>query len=456
MYVATSKPSQELATLNRLMGGLGPALEKFEDARYRCGGGSKPYTQVNRPSQVPVLWGYEYLATVPRNSTARVKAMRTKIDGWGPRYTKTVETLAQASSDQFFKLSVDIWNRSQTAEGRKSLATELGVPVDQVESSFKQISALVSTYTGKDFAKFADQVIGSLTEDVLKVLRDLANKIIADTISRSSAEALAEAIPIIGQIFAILLKVAEAANAAKDAEFKAQCQDYLDSLKKAMGDLTKLGLPLPWHIFDLWSPACPTRAWLSDERYVDTPQQAAIRDTFNMLTSQWAKMSVAEVAPVIRWWGLAGTYMSVKRVRDVFETMCFDSLGGTIGSDEQVMVVAAPIAVAYGLDVDALAVNIWDAAYGWVSSKKQAPVSFIKAIYKCPETRWYDPTSWSAAACDLTGGEVQCANVAGNCFVLNLVSMCGVAFDIAERMKKEGVGLYKPPVIALKGKLLTF
>lgn len=417
--------------------------EKFMDSRYECTRGQpgyRPYVQGSRPSEIiPYLSGYEYLADVAPNATARVASMRLKIRSFGK--IERVQALVDGSNASLYRIAQDIYNSAQTTSGRLALANKIGVPVSQINTAVDAVSGVVSKYAGDTAALYLREMVNYGSDYVSKLVRDYAQQWVMENLRSATAGALAESIPIIGQILSAYTKMAGIAYDLKDNEYKAQCEQWFGEFKKGLANLTLYGFPIPWNMLNVLSPKCREYDGVKGiygaaDRWTPTTDQNIILTNIQAWFTQFSKLKIADANSVHRWWTLASTFMSDERVGSVFSAMCADSLGGTIASDEQVMVVAAPIAVAYGLDVDTLAVKLYESSIGWVNlpSDMRMTTRYDKPIYDCGG-------SIGASGCDITGYENICSNVVINCFVLNLANLCSVAFPLAEKMKKDGIGL---------------
>lgn len=416
---------------------------KFEDARYTCTRGQPGwgiYKQGIRQSDlIPYLSGYEYLSDVP--ASGRVKAMRLKIRSHAN--PSLVKPFIEASEINMFKIGQDFLEASRTPSGRMALANRLGVPVSSINEGLDSVAKIVSKYTGATMGAYVRELAVYGSDYVSKLIREYAAKIVAEMAGTAAGAAVAEAIPIIGQVLAIYLKAANLAHEMRVASWEDACHSWNDSFKKSLSTLTAYGFPIPWQMFNVLSPKCrePDGGSLApaSTRWTPTADQNIIMNTLNAWFKQFMALPSNDIANVRRWWTLTSTYMSDTRVSDVFSAMCSDSLGGTIASDEQVMIVAAPIAVANGLDVDSFAEALHARAVGWVNlpSKQRMIVTLDRPMYKCG-------SGILAGGCDINGYEIICKNIAINSFVLNLANLTSTAFPLAEEMKRKRISLAKP------------
>lgn len=443
---SSSSKGRTVDTIKRLpTGARGVPAIKFMDSRYDCTRGEpgwKPYVQSNRFSDlIPYLSGYEYLASVPSNASARVAAMRLKIRSTAS--ASRVQSMVEGSKLGLYKVARDIYDSAQTPSGRLALANKMGVPVSQINGALNDVSGVIAKYAGDTAALYMRELVQYGSDYVVKLIRDYAIKVVSEMTSSAAGAAVAESIPIIGQMLQMYTKMAGLAYDMKNAEYQALCNDWIESFKSGMSKLTSYGFPIPWNMMNNLSPACRDYEGVKGvfgaaDKWTPTLDQTILLNIVTAWFKQFRALEPKYMSAITKWWTYATMMMSDPRVGDVFSAMCMDSLGGTIASDEQVMVVAAPIAVMYGLDVDAFAVRLYESASGWVEfpSNMRSATQIDKAIYKCGGGVF-------ASGCDITGFESICKNVVINCFVLNLANLTTTAFPLAEKMKRDGVGLAK-------------
>lgn len=413
----------------------GPAFEKFADGWYYCYG--SPYRQEpDRPKGVPTILGYEYLASVPANANARVAAMRAKINA-GPSSTDGTKPIEESSLQAMRRIATDIARANKDPNARRALAARVGIPVAQIESAIGNFGKLAESYVPGS-ASFVNSLTQYGTEYTLRLVRELAQKLVAEMVGNSTATAAAESIPIIGQIIQAYTKLASALYEVKQEEFKLNCEQWVDGLTKKMSMLTGYGYPIPWHVFDRFSAACREPAGSSltpaAEKWTETQDQENIMRVMTAAFDHFNKLTVKDTLAITDWWALSTTFMSDSRITRVFATMCNDSWGGIVGSDEQVMVVSAPIALSRGLDIDALARRLWAESGGWRSRVDLVRRTTLSVpVYS-------DTSGIGAHAEDIDHWDTLCKNVPINAWALNFVALCKDAFRIADDMKKKGEG----------------
>lgn len=416
----------------------GPSFEKFADGWYYCYG--SPYKQMaEKPSAVPNIIGYDYLAAVSPNATARVAAMRRKIT-LGPTVTNGTKPLVESSVQSMYRLASDISRAAKTVEGRKALASRLGIPIAQVDSAIIDVGRIADKYAPGTSA-FVSEIASNAADYALKLLRDLAIHLVTKTIGESTAAAVAESIPIIGQIIAAYTKVAGELQKYHEESFKIYCDDWMNQLRDKIAKLTGFGYPVPWHVLDTFDITCRKPAGSAftpaAEKWTPTTDQNNAMNAFGAVFEHFRSMQVKETLAVTDWWALSTTLMADPRVGPVFASMCQDSWGGIIGSDEQVMVVAAPIAVSFGLDVDSLARRLWTESGGWRSR-----VDLVRRT-TLDRPRYGKSKGFFASGADIEGYDLYCNNVPFNSYAINFVVLCRDAFRIAKSMQARGEGLAK-------------
>jgi hypothetical protein len=145
--------------------------------------------------------------------------------------------------------------------------------------------------------------------------------------------------------------------------------------------------------------------------------------------------------------------MYVPDVKRVFTALGNDEDGGMWASDEQVMLVAAPIAVANNIDVDRLAEELWKRSAGW----RAAPASMLVpepgprtgpftevCISHCA---WYDPMPSSIEV--VPTGPPGCAVEPANAMQAQFAVLARDAFQIVEEVKIGKLAGLQNPVFVL-------
>lgn len=426
--------------------------EKFADPHYYdCSGGvGYVVAEGSEWNQARPL-GYEYLASVPRDSASRVAAMRGKVVRDGATASTSVRPFEVASQDAMRRLAIDLYQKYSDEERWPELAKSLGVPISQIASDYERVTKAIGAYAPGS-SQFLTEMWRSLGDKIMIRLREVAGAVggLAGGASSGSSEyvtMLGEASQVIGPFVKIVIDAATAETERQRAEFGAACSGYLqDEVLGVAVDTQQKGFPPPLHVFDQFDLECARPRTIADafsgtERWAPTDGQRAAAAALARNRDALLALPIPDQSVVMRWWALAAALMSDPRVGDVFRALGRDGSGGSFASDEQVMLAAAPIAVSYGLDVDELARRLWDRSWGWWARPDLwSSRTYSKAVYDCPETHWYDPTSWGPEGCDIVGSNAICRVRAENAAQVQLAVLAKDGFEVAEEMRREGLG----------------
>ena len=372
-------------------------VEKFEDPMFATYGTDTPYIiSPNRPPGLAfvlnrftsmalfdkgeLVTGYEYLSTVPNNAQSRVAAMRARVQSVG-----AVAEPARKSDPLTFRWG--LFHRSRealrnlsdsltrtygmavaTTGAVEQAAAKLGVPTTAITSEAKSFLSSASTSVGSDYAVI-DKAITTYGPIARQAVNAISRAIQVGMDGGASAEDkifstidlaadIVLKIPVYGWIIGGAVKTLSwmVRTAIGEEEAAEECAISLDHVEAMTTRAASQAWPIPWRAFEVFPPKCGKSDW----------------NSVNSLNFLFARNNVvmenlpntARVAAK-RWWGTAQTYMAHPKVLNVFFSLSGDVAGGTIASDEQVMFVAAPIAVANGFDVDMLAVELWRRCPGW-------------------------------------------------------------------------------------------
>lgn len=332
--------------------------------------------------------GLEYLGDVPNNAAARVAAMRAKIeekrDVNFARYNEYVDK----SGDGLAALLRVIVEAASNPAKATALAASLGIPVAEAEAKRKDILAWLDTPTGSIVKILGSEVGSQVMKLVRQTIADISHEVGGGA---SSVVDLAEAAPVLGFIVQAFTKTYGAMVAEAERRKNDTCVTFLNDIAGHAQRLSDEGMPGPWHIVDLGlncdavvdakEPGQPLLKALGTAERTDyyqlgLPYSRKGETTWDgeSYVSFGDGLTPTDLVALKKWWNLALLLWSDKRVGPVMQTMAADFWGGTLASDEQVMAVAAPIAVSYGFDVDDFARKLWNASLGW----RSRPEMFIK------------------------------------------------------------------------------
>lgn len=351
-------------------------------------------------------FGYEYLYFVgsPGSSLAntapiRVGAMRSKINKYkssrpipNPSASEGSKThLGAIKWQSYTKLSEFTGTVTAYQDYKNVLGAMPELTVEQAKTKALAIAkaaalsgsyALIETATkeippiAKAIAAGAARAVGIINDTMMSDNEKLAAAlhVTADVVSM---------VPVYGQIAGEVIKFGvsfiDQDNARRRAEAEAACKSAVNRLADARKEAADLKVPIPWHLEETYNTSCATPAMqrLAIEQLEQSldifrgEEQGLTRDQLNAgKPPTHAKSGLSSIQRdwVKQWWALAGTYMGNPRVYEVFEALGRDNYGGMLASDEQVMLVAAPVAVSHGWDVDKFAEALFNYSDGWRSA----------------------------------------------------------------------------------------
>lgn len=387
--------------------------------------------------------GYEYLANVPRNATARIAAIQAKVDApprtgseWGPdtwRGKSLLEPIVEKSEIALVKyvnsLLTTYENIRRDADYVAKLAATYKVPVDTMVSEAKDVLAL-----GGDQKKLLDDAAkrwGPVLQGATAAIMQTAEAFATGTETQQASAALALvgaaalAIPVVGPFVALATSYMQGLLAEKSKVYEAWCQEEKRTVWGYYTRALERGFVTPWHSSDMFSDACIDDT-VAAKGFGPSEDQVILGNIFSYNLEFGMRLDAQVRRQMQKWWTVALVQMSDPRVLKVFEKLGFDAAGGVVASDEQVVLVAAPIAVAYGLDVYRLARALWDASPGYrgaVSSLRPMALTMDNKI--------------NTAACNVDPNTFYCG-MPQNAWWVQWGVLAEAAFRIAEDMKTAG------------------
>lgn len=394
-------------------GGSSTTGEKFMDPIYACNAPTppKPYafrpdanSEANRDGRVfglhiPAEFTLAYLSDVPPNAAARVAAMRARIANPGGRKGRlgTLVPFIETSRAELLKLGSKLSSVYRSvlddAAGAAQVAAHYGVPVASLRA---EANAMLTASAGgsietiqralKQWGPIA-QVTSAAVQTAMKFATESSESSRRDMIAAMQTLAvIANAIPALGQFIAAAANMTAASWAAADDAERAYCRADQQKIWKSYTTGLSYEQPMPWHAADIYPDTCPPKGGYKAGGYEMTQNQKWLEYVFRAALAQGERLSPVLRAPMQQWWRLAVTHMADPRVQEVFAALGWDNYGGLLASDEQVMLVAAPVAVANGLDVDDFARQLWNRSKGWRAAgaalvTRQSEVSNGQAPY---------------------------------------------------------------------------
>lgn len=375
------------------------------------------------------------------------KSSKPGSDAGGP----ILKSFYDKSKDAISDLAGSAYNTykryASAASDAASFAEAVGVPTGLVveeaqamrDLSYKIDKIELLDQAVKKYGPIASTAAKGVMESIdLGTSGGSTNRKIAGAFELASSAALA--IPVYGAFVSLALQAVSGvfSGFAKDEE--AECANTSNTIGTLMSAALDRKLPIPWHVTNAFNRNCDLGTnrhfalWCDQDFNNVSHDQISILTILKTNTIFGSGDSVTEVCvdtlaaaveklygkksdpiyssmrderkdkPVIvdlvegglkpgpvqamkRWWGLALTYMSHPKVKEVFDALGRDTAGGTIASDEQVMLVAAPYAAANGFDVDDFARELYKRSSGWTS----LPDSFATFAAVSASARDTDP-----------------------------------------------------------------
>lgn len=416
--------------------------EKFLDPRLACGG-----SEYFNPDPVDAAGNLNerasigYLLKTPNNAKARIAAIRKKVNDFKAADRKpgkgvkmisdlSIEALENLSKDLYLKYQ-EVLRDSTDPKQVEEFAKKMGKSVPQV---LQEAPDVIQSYTGFDVKQLGDigkEVWAAIGPLIIKELKELAKTFEetakAATDAASGLADAASAVPLFGAMVSMGVKMFVAANKEADERYQTLCNDFITgSITVPMKKTMNRGLPIPWHALE-WDLGCRTREGMLDvKKWTPTPDQEATARSFQKNLDRWESIhDIALLAEAGHWWTLATQLMGVKEIEPIFAALGNNSDGaGLLASDEQVMLVAAPIAISFGLPIDEFAERLWNKSAGWRSGGpllKPEPVIHYG----------YDDEDIPIVL------SKECEKEAANALQVQWGVLARDAFSLADQMKKE-------------------
>lgn len=441
--------------------------EKFADPIYAClgtgiapellagdalTGVAVPYILSPNKMKIPQDLGHGYLKGIERNAASRIQALRNKM-GKAPAadvvFPKTsVGALAEASFKSVQQISGQIVAAYGDAKRYGEIAERFGIPISQVAEQAKQIGVLRETVKQaqlvEQVAKFAP-IAATLSAGIRRFVEGGAFDPVTTLGPALAAAAISlggGAVPIVGQVMTLALDLYTQTMAARRAGTEKVCVEFFDRIEAIAKTRSAENFPEILHLMTDAGVPCTKSGYDYDRMlFIEGAERGSLHAFRNL--------SPRDKHNVQRWWATAATLMSHPEVYNAFAklghgigaytrgsvaTPVGDGYkrkggalyGGMLASDEQVMLVAAPIAIANGLNVDAFARQLWDTSRGWRSADPASIESgVIPQGYSWTTNATGDPTD------DVTVR--TCPNYIGNAWWLNWATLARDAFALVDK-----------------------
>lgn len=364
-----SAPTGGAPNLDTTLAAVGPYPivydEKFIDPWWNC----------IRGAETPGEWEkLDYLMRVPATGKDRVAAMRKQIDAFADPPGAAVLAMQKQSWDTADAIREQLSNDLATADGRKNLAAKVGVPVDVIEANAESLLETLKTY-GLEleplfkslFKEFGQPILDGIKNAIESATGIALGGAAAAEAAADTAIGFAGAIPLVGTFASMFISMYSDELMRLDADKIHGCETWAQSISISYKKSASYGLPSPWHR-ELFGTEDQLKCTSDANQSRDaTPHLASLGNVANAWLVEFNDLpTVPYKGAVAKWWLTALTYMSDPAVLAAFNALGRDKWGAGLATDEQVMLVAIPIAISYGFaDIDGFAAELWDRSKGW-------------------------------------------------------------------------------------------
>ncbi len=448
-----------------------PTIEKFADPIYSCFDGTfehnvlpddtlsvpkpPPYNIAANRFGLPRDLGQGYLGEAPNNARDRIARIRAKF-GFVPKQLvafppNAVGRFAEASSNNIARISSTIFNTYSNAKNYADIAARYGVPIGQVEAQARDIVAAAKDLPPPTLVQYAAkyapvaQTIGNAVLQYVQTGGSFSTEDAILSLGQVLAAAAGLINPVIGAVAVAAVGLIQADIQKRKAGEAESVRKWTESIQNGFNATTNEGFPVPFHGFDdIGDGDLSARFFLNNIAWGNLVQ--------------FRKLSTRDQNFVKRWWSTATTFMSHPDVYNAFQSLGAGTAvyppfftpagdkddkppdggiyGGLVASDEQVMLVAAPIAVANGLDIDDFARRLWNKSKGWRDADETSKVILEKGWRRTEEIA--DDRSCVGTSGCITGGEYRdiyaCAPYVANAWWLQWAVLSRDAFELADSM----------------------
>lgn len=403
--------------------------------------------------------GYEYLEGVSYTAEARIKQMRAVIAERGknpeqisPDRAVVLKSILAESKKRMDDIGWHLTDLYASAKGSATTAAKLAgaMGVDTSVITAEAASMLASYSNNAEMVAATLKSYGPMAQTFLNSGLTAFNLLTTD--GGSTTEALKWAqiasevsmyIPLVGPYVSGVASILAGSLAEELRDNLRDCTAGQGEAVAVLNTLSAMEVPMPLHAYQIFHGTCG-----KDNQ---PPSSLGYLTTlFTRVAQDWYRLSPETKLSAHKWWGVAATYANHPDVRDVFTNLGFDASGGMIASDEQVMLVAAPIAIAYGLDVDTFAIALWKKSKGWRGAATERNIgvgsaSSVRAF--CEGDTCRIPTNaWVLQWCQLTGEAMElaaswprpAAAAVPAAFSAEAVKLGTEAFKAAEGLKLPG------------------
>lgn len=350
--------------------------DKFADPWFHCLGSAAYITDSALSKILRIQNDFAYLAKVPAEPTARINAMRGKVKALAEKKSSpAILKMRENSQEAIRKIGLNLLSLYRDpARHDELISTYQKIyrrGLDEIAADVAKIDQIVKMAPPELQQKIGDLIRQAkpMVDEVQRGVREFASRVTGGTVSETSAlfSSLSSAVPIAGAIVGLataLYADIRATLAADVARARASCQGSLAEGDEYMRATLDRGFPIPWHALDFDLDCSKATDEFTTDPYGVLSFRAAMYN--NLVRLYCLPLEAQEL--IIRWWAHASAMMSHEEIARIFNALGNDgTFGGMLASDEQVLLVAAPIAVANGWEPYAFATALWERSKGWSS-----------------------------------------------------------------------------------------
>ena len=390
--------------------------------------------------------GYEYLAPVTNQNTARIAAIESKIaagpgpvQNWGGRsiladlVTQSSSALTSIGQYVYRSLRDPTYSPAFLAQYAQGIAA---ADIASEQENLRQIFELGRTNLSLLSGPVMRNVVLALSVQIAQKtsIKAAATTGFTDATGKQLTQvaSIAGAIPFVGQIASAFLNALGSWDAGQNAQAQAACANYLNGEAMALNQFTSVGVPFPITISEdipsmfSCTPVNPNGTKSGNLR-LNSSAAAAVLTT---LFQQWqTAIPDSLMVPVLQWWALTLLIISDPRMQAAFGTLgkAIPQVGygfaSYVASDEQVYLVALPLAIIYNLDVSGFARVLWNSSNGWRDGAANS--LFMGNGYSINTNS--DPYTPAVNA-------TYCVGEPQNAYIVNTTILCRDAWPLAQQV----------------------
>lgn len=399
--------------------------------------------------------------------TPRIAKLKERVNYYRNEQSKSLEGITQVSDNSLEKAITTLYSQIQDKKNWSALADRAGIPVSSIIEGEKNLEQSINNWTRTNLHLDVMSVFNGLKDDISKLLNSAVKSVSKEFAAQvnSAGSTFSGVAPILSQFVDVVIKAKDACETNK----RDNTIRFFQAMGKPLTVMVDKGLPFPWHIHENWpgiNNVSNTCGYFEGGKWLPSLDMQGAYQDYLYACVMMTQFSIAEKAYLTRWWADAQVLMADPMVYSIFNAMGRNR--GLFASDEQVLAVATPIAVMNGLDPYAFAELLWGFDEGWANPSIKYTSWEVDEIL--PETCEDVP---GGSACSypsmlfklynypgskerLVVNVTPCyANTPMNAWALNFASLTKTAYELADILKDEGIGLNIKKKIEIKGDLTS-